>query len=206
MLGKIEGWRRRGQQRMRGWMASPTQWTWVWVNSGIWWWTGRPGMLQSMGSQRVGQDWATELNWTEGRVWGLYSLVFIPAPFSRGEGWLLSLFSLDQKCHGLGARWVLFTYKANFIVKRAQWATGYIGTQEMSTFPHDCFQDILLPRHYHSKGVVSCQSGGSCFPLLWTPSVYRMLPACCNNLVFKDWSVTLLCPAFVLHLVTVARL
>ena len=48
-----------------GWMASPTQWTWVWVNSGSWWWTGRPGMLQSMGSQRVRHDWATELNWTE---------------------------------------------------------------------------------------------------------------------------------------------
>ena len=47
-----------------GWMASPTQWTWVWVNSGGWWWTGRPGMLQSMGSQRVGHDWMTELNWT----------------------------------------------------------------------------------------------------------------------------------------------
>ena len=45
-----------------GWMASLTQWTWVWVNSRSWWWTGRPGMLQSMGSQRVGHDWATELN------------------------------------------------------------------------------------------------------------------------------------------------
>ena len=45
------------------WMASPTQWTWVWVNSGSWWWTGRPGMLQSMGSQRVGHDWAIEQNW-----------------------------------------------------------------------------------------------------------------------------------------------
>ena len=44
------------------WMASPTQWTWVWVNSGSWWWTGRPGVLQSMGSQRVGHDWATKLN------------------------------------------------------------------------------------------------------------------------------------------------
>ena len=45
-----------------GWMASPTQWTWVWVNSGSWWWTGRPGMLRFMGSPRVGHDWATELN------------------------------------------------------------------------------------------------------------------------------------------------
>ena len=48
-----------------GWMASLTQWTWVWVNSGSWWYTGRPGVLQFMGSQRVGQDWATELSWIE---------------------------------------------------------------------------------------------------------------------------------------------
>ena len=48
-----------------GWMASPTQWTWVWVNSGSWWWTGRPGVLQFMGTQRVGHDCVTELNWTE---------------------------------------------------------------------------------------------------------------------------------------------
>ena len=48
-----------------GWMASPTQWTWVWVSSRSWWWTGRPGMLQSMGLQRVRHDWATELNWPE---------------------------------------------------------------------------------------------------------------------------------------------
>ena len=47
-----------------GWMASLTQWTWVWVNYRSWWWTGRPGMLQSTGSQLVGHDWATELNWT----------------------------------------------------------------------------------------------------------------------------------------------
>ena len=46
-----------------GWMASLTQWTWVWVNSKSRWWTGRPGVLQSMGSQKVGYDWATELNW-----------------------------------------------------------------------------------------------------------------------------------------------
>ena len=57
-----------------GWMASPTQWTWVWVNSGSWWWTGRPGMLQSKKSQRVGHDWATELNWTLlYSVWSYFS-------------------------------------------------------------------------------------------------------------------------------------
>ena len=62
MLGKIEGRRRRGQQRMR-WIASPTQWTWVWVDSGSWWWTGRPGMLRFMVLQRVRHNWATELYW-----------------------------------------------------------------------------------------------------------------------------------------------
>ena len=51
-----------------GWMASLTLCTWVWVNSGSWWWTGRPGVLQSMWSQRVGHNWATELNWTEMRL------------------------------------------------------------------------------------------------------------------------------------------
>ena len=48
-----------------GWMASPTQWTWVWVDSGSWWWTMRPGLLRFMGSQRVGHDRANELNWME---------------------------------------------------------------------------------------------------------------------------------------------
>ena len=63
LLGKIEGRRRKGRQRMR-WLDGITDsWTWVWVSSGSWWWTGKPGMLQSMGSQRVGHDWATELNW-----------------------------------------------------------------------------------------------------------------------------------------------
>ena len=46
-----------------GWMASPIQWTWVWVNSGSWWWTGRPGVLHSMGSQKFGHNFVTELNW-----------------------------------------------------------------------------------------------------------------------------------------------
>ena len=56
-----------GHDRGDGWVTSPTQWTWVWVSSGSWWWRGRPGVLQSMGSQRFRHDWATELNldwWT----------------------------------------------------------------------------------------------------------------------------------------------
>ena len=66
MLGKIEGVRRRGQQRMR-WLSCPltTQWIWLWANSGSWWWTGKPGVLLSMGMQGVRHDWVTELKWTE---------------------------------------------------------------------------------------------------------------------------------------------
>ena len=72
MPGKIEGGRRRGWQRMR-WLDGPTPWTWVWVNSGSWWWTGRPGVLQSVGSQRVRRDW-TELNWTDIYIYELTSI------------------------------------------------------------------------------------------------------------------------------------
>ena len=76
MLGKING-RSEGDDRgWGGWMASLTQWTWVWASCGSWWWTGKPGMLQSMGLQRVERDWATELNW-----WELMSLTnFLAIP------------------------------------------------------------------------------------------------------------------------------
>ena len=63
MLGGIGGRRRRGQQRMRQLDGITNSWTWGWVNSGSWWWTGRPGRLWFMESQRVGHHWATELNW-----------------------------------------------------------------------------------------------------------------------------------------------
>ena len=71
MLGGIGA---RGEGDDRGWdswMASPTWRTWVWVNSGSWWWTGRPGVLRFMGSQRAGHNWVTELNWSE---WGDYKI------------------------------------------------------------------------------------------------------------------------------------
>ena len=64
MLGKLKAGGEEDNRGWDGWMASPNQWTWVWVNSGSWWWTGRPSVLHSMGSQRVRHDWATELNWT----------------------------------------------------------------------------------------------------------------------------------------------
>ena len=63
ILGRIGGKRRRVWQGWDGWMTSLTRWTWVWVNSRSWWWTGRPGVLWFMGSQGVRYDWVTELNW-----------------------------------------------------------------------------------------------------------------------------------------------
>ena len=83
MLGMSEG-RRRARQRMRWLMASPTRWTWVWVSSGSWRWTGKPGLLESMGSQRVGPDWW--LNWTGFSVYSLQHL---------GGAWSLCLAKLE---------------------------------------------------------------------------------------------------------------
>ena len=68
----LEGLGAGGEGDNRGWdswMTSWTRWMWVCVNSGSWWWTGRPGMLRFMGSQRIGHDWATKLNWTEYIFW-----------------------------------------------------------------------------------------------------------------------------------------
>ena len=59
---RVEG--EGGDRGWDGWIASPTEWPWVWVDPGSWWWVGRSGMLLFIGLQRVGQDWATELNWT----------------------------------------------------------------------------------------------------------------------------------------------
>ena len=80
LAAKCRGW--------DGWMASPTQWTWVWVNSGSWWKTGRPGLLQSVGSQRVGHDWATELNWHVEQVNWSCALSFL-----QSNCWMLKAFT-----------------------------------------------------------------------------------------------------------------
>ena len=60
----LRAWGEGDDRGWDGWMASPTLWPWVWISSGSWWWTGKPGVPPSMGSQRVGHNWETELNWT----------------------------------------------------------------------------------------------------------------------------------------------
>ena len=72
MLEGIGGRRRKGQQRMRWRMASLTRWTLVWVNSGNWWWTGRPAVRWFTGSQKIEYDWVTELNCTDRYIY-IYS-------------------------------------------------------------------------------------------------------------------------------------
>ena len=82
MAGK--DWRQEekgGNRGWDGWMASPARWTWVWASSGSWGWTGKPGMLQSMGLQRVRQDWVTE--WTEAHLecWATISTIHLQNHF-----------------------------------------------------------------------------------------------------------------------------
>ena len=75
VLGKLKVGGEEDDRGWDSWMASLTQWTWVWVNSRSWWLTGRPEVMQSVGLQRVGHDWETELNWTENSQLCGYSLV-----------------------------------------------------------------------------------------------------------------------------------
>ena len=104
MLGKIEGGRRRDNRGWDGWMASLTQWTWVWTSSRRWWRTGKPGVLQSMGLQRIGHDWATEVNWTRGKM-SYWSVDYItgtlfnpPPPFfsTLKRAWCLGRTPFDK--------------------------------------------------------------------------------------------------------------
>ena len=92
-LKRLWCWERAGEGDDRGgdgWMASLTQWTWVWVNSGSWWWTGRPGVLWLMGSQRVGNNWVTEIHWTELKASiGFHDLSLIRLKASRNDFYML---------------------------------------------------------------------------------------------------------------------
>ena len=83
-----EGLRAGGKgddRRWDGWIGSLTGWTWVWVDSRSWWWTGRSGVLRFMGSQRVRYDWATELNWTEYLIKPNIVLMTYKPKFSRRQ-------------------------------------------------------------------------------------------------------------------------
>ena len=99
MLGGIGG-RRKGDDRgWDSWMASLTRWTWVWVSSGSWWWTGRPGVLRFIGSQRVGHDWATDLIWSDlNSNYKINSKIVKSLPW--GRKWQPPPVFLPGKLHG----------------------------------------------------------------------------------------------------------
>ena len=99
-----------------GWTASLTRWTWVWVNSGSWWWTGRPGVRRFMESRRVGHDWATDLIWSDHNAY-CYTICFWPLTMS----WIyfstsVSIYNQLQQLrgiplHGINYRWLpIFCY------------------------------------------------------------------------------------------------
>ena len=84
-----------------GWIASLTWWTWVWASSESWWWTGKAGVLWSIGSQRVRHDWATELNWTE--TYAVHSLgqLLNKHPCVEYASFMAQLYKISTKCQGL---------------------------------------------------------------------------------------------------------
>ena len=105
---------KEGDNRGRdGWMASQTQWTWVWTSSRSWWWTEKPGMLQSIGSQRVGHDWATELSWKECLQWVALRLntssPFKPSTFSTH-------FFIWRSCHPHTSAVPLYSSPALYLI------------------------------------------------------------------------------------------
>ena len=113
------------------------------------------------------------------KAWGSCSLIFIPAPPSRGEEGFLSLYTLDWKCHGASVWWVFLICKANF----------YCNENIMSKRLHLDTGDSHLSLSATPGYVVSCQSGGSCFSLsacgpqdAWFPAIWPVLPFLCSHL------------------------
>ena len=126
-----------------GWMASLTRWTWVWVNSGSWWWTGRPGVLRFIGSQRVGHDWVTELNWTE------LKNIFSGSQLRFRAGWVSSCFSLHY--------WWLDLLAPRLL-------NYYLAFQSLKHF----LPQSDLPIYWAQRGIKACRTHH--WPSLNTPS------------------------------------
>jgi len=104
-----------------GWMASLTWWTWVWVNFRSWWWTGRPGVLQFMGSQRVGHNWATELNWTEE---AFYSYVVQVVDLAEGIKLRLSCLFLLLELWRMNFKWEDWRWETCCRILTARWQSS----------------------------------------------------------------------------------
>ena len=120
-------------------MASRTRWTWVWVNSRRWWWTGRPGMLRFMGSQRVRHNWVTELNWCS---IALYNI----ALYFHQKSQVLFLLWLSSFFLELFLHWYPITY----------WAPTHLGSSSFGVLP---FCLVILFMGFKERNIeVVCHS------------------------------------------------
>ena len=91
---RLKAGEERDNRRWDSWMASPTRWIWVWASSRSWWWTGKPGVLQSMGLQSVRHNWETELDWTDHESCSNFFQYFISPYFLSNHLWAIQLSCL----------------------------------------------------------------------------------------------------------------
>ena len=164
-----------------GWMASSTRWTWVWGCSGCWWWIGKPGVLQSMGSQRVGHDWVTELNWTELKIWIWGTLVSGHMPIALVEQGTLNCRQKLRKKSGMKIRVHLLCFPLqqtiplvfsilNTTIHCSQWCCAWYDGSSVClacALSHRCFSRwITWDRWTYLH--VAFQPRGSQTRLLWS--------------------------------------
>ena len=128
---------REGDKRgWDGWMASPTWWTWLWASSGSWWWTRKPVLLQSMGSQRAGHKWTTEQQQlTFSALWltrSLHTIYIIP---------LTTLYSAC--CLALNHVWLLMTPWT--VARQAPLSMGFSREEYWSGLPFSSPGDLPNP-------------------------------------------------------------
>ena len=121
-----------------GWMASLTRWTWVWVNCGSWWWTGRPGTLWFMGLQRAGHDWATELNWTEIKL----------SPYSEI---ILFIQSHEHSPVDTTCKWLWMTQGWTWYIPNCKEHTCYQEKKSINIKPFNIQQNIKFPHTQKNK-------------------------------------------------------
>ena len=157
-LRAVGEWDDRGWD---GWMASRTQWTWVWMDSRSWWWTGMPGVLRFMGSRRVGHNWATELNWTQLYSTGNsapYSVVTYMGRKSKKEG----------ICIGLCIRKEGWAHN--------NWCFWTVVLEKTLQSPLDCKEiKPVDPKGNQSSIFIGRTDGEAETPILWSPDAKNWL-------------------------------
>ena len=130
-----------------GWMASPTQWTWVWVSFGSWWWTGKPGVLLSMGSQRVGHDWATDLQYA-----------CLENPMDKGTWW-----ATFQASQSVNHHWATNTFTFFFHIWISRVEFGGNNQFNIFTYFHSQLDSIkntwLYQKFSDSQCIIRIQPG-----------------------------------------------